>query len=389
MTKKTTTNEFILRCNHKHNDKYDYSKVKYVNSTTKIIVICPIHGEFSQRAAHHIYGIGCPSCSGKIKKTSGQFVKEATKTHNNFYNYDKFIYVNNHVKSIIICPIHGEFLQTASDHLQGKQCRICAGNFKKVTDQFIIEANAIHNFKYDYSSSYYTSYRDKVNIICPDHGKFEQNAGSHLQGYGCSKCYGNCLYTTDDFITKACTKHNNFYNYNKSIYVNSCSKVIITCPIHGDFEQEAASHLSGCGCKKCANTKSKGGYCINRFLEEPNLKNKLAILYLIKIIDGNQSYYKIGVTVSTIKKRFKAKEYRQLIINPIKIFSGILYDMFLVEQYILQNIVNKYTKPSCISFSGGYTECFIASPDQLNAVLQVFEDINLKIVMKKKSLDRL
>jgi hypothetical protein len=57
--------------------------------------------------------------------------------------------------------------------------------------------------------------------------------------------------TQDQFIQEAKSIHNDFYNYSKVIYTKSCNKIIIICPKHGDFIQEANSHLQGHGCKKC------------------------------------------------------------------------------------------------------------------------------------------
>lgn len=63
-----TTNEFIERAKLIHGDKYDYSKVVYKNGRTKIIIVCPIHGEFLQKPHDHLYGRGCPKCKSKKNK---------------------------------------------------------------------------------------------------------------------------------------------------------------------------------------------------------------------------------------------------------------------------------------------------------------------------------
>ena len=60
---------------------------------------------------------------------------------------------------------------------------------------------------------------------------------------------------TKSFIEKANLKHEKFYDYSKVEYELSCKKVIIICPLHGEFEQEANSHLQGHGCKICRNEK--------------------------------------------------------------------------------------------------------------------------------------
>lgn len=50
-----------------HGDKYDYSKVEYINASTKICIICPEHGEFWQTPMAHLRGHGCPKCGKKNK----------------------------------------------------------------------------------------------------------------------------------------------------------------------------------------------------------------------------------------------------------------------------------------------------------------------------------
>ena len=63
MSKRLTTQEFIEQSKKIHNDKYDYSRVKYINNHTKVCIICPEHGEFWQYPQDHKKGVGCPYCS--------------------------------------------------------------------------------------------------------------------------------------------------------------------------------------------------------------------------------------------------------------------------------------------------------------------------------------
>lgn len=130
-------------------------------------------------------------------------------------------------------------------------------NKKKTTEEFIEEAKKIHSNKFDYSKVDYKNAKTKVCIICPKHGEFWQTPHGHLRGYGCSKCRDeksakSKTKTTQDFINESSLIHNNKYSYNKTIYKDCKTKVIITCPIHGDFEQTPDNHLQGKGCKKCS-----------------------------------------------------------------------------------------------------------------------------------------
>ena len=146
---------------------------------------------------------------------------------------------------------------------------------KKLTvNEFIDKANKVHNNKYDYSKSVYVSSKAKVIITCPIHGDFSQVPFSHLLGKGCPKCGIESRANfqrkdISDFILEANKVHNNKYDYSKSVYVSSNLKLVITCPIHGDFSQAPSSHLSGRGCPKCI--ESKGEKYIRKFLEDNNV----------------------------------------------------------------------------------------------------------------------
>jgi len=186
MSKKKTTSEFISEAEMIHGNKYDYSKVDYINAKTKVIIVCPTHGEFKQIPRNHIKGDDCPKCKGLYMDTE-YFKEKAKKKYGGFYNYSKVNYINNKTKISIICPIHGEFNQKPKDHLIGKQCPKCSGTYMD-TEYFIDKAILIHKLNYDYSKVNYVNSKTKINIICPIHGKFEQIPSSHLNGKGCPKC---------------------------------------------------------------------------------------------------------------------------------------------------------------------------------------------------------
>lgn len=203
------------------------------------------------------------------------FINKVRLKHGNKYEYEKFIKATSNDFIKIICKKHGLFEQRLRKHLEGSGCHLCARNIKKDINSFIIEANKIHNNKYDYSKSLYTGSLNKLTITCPIHGDFEQIASNHLRGFGCKKCYLDnanleLKYTNDQFIYKSKLIHN--YNYEKTQYNNSKTKVIITCPIHGDFEQIAGNHLSGFGCKKCSELISTKHQEIINWLNDKNIK---------------------------------------------------------------------------------------------------------------------
>ena len=190
--KKLTTQEIIKRLIDIHGNKYDYSKVNYINSRTPITLICKKHGEFDYYIKHLKEGRGCPMCSKN--KTTVDFIENAKNVHGDKYDYSKSNYTGRHNKLIIICPIHGDFEQEAGAHLSGCGCPKCANerrnnNKRMSTEEFIKRAKYIHGNKYDYSKVNYKNLESKITIICPEHGKFDYRADSHLfQESGCPKC---------------------------------------------------------------------------------------------------------------------------------------------------------------------------------------------------------
>lgn len=258
MAKKLTTEEFISKANHIHDFKYDYSKTIYNNSKDKIIIICKEHGEFLQIPSNHLAGNNCPICSkNSLKIYNKDFIEKANIVHNNKYTYDKINYINSQSKLIITCPIHGDFEQVAYSHLSNRGCPECGKqNRNKSLDKFIDQANKIHNFKYDYSKTIYKDYKTLITIICPMHGEFEQTPTRHLNSKGCLKCANSSrLIKLNDFITISNIIHGNKYDYSFVTYNSSLDKVKIICPIHGEFFKDIKNHLKGAGCKKCSNTE--------------------------------------------------------------------------------------------------------------------------------------
>lgn len=220
-------------------------------------------------------------------KTKEQFIEKACKIHGDKYDYSKVNYINNKTKVCIICPIHGEFWVRPDNHISSKcGCPVCSKNnfvlnnkTRKTIETVLSEFNKLFNYKYDYSK--FIEYKNNKQIIdiychCKDtngveHGYFRSKIIDHLHGHGCPKCYHELQakrqrLSTSEFIDKANIIHNFKYYYNKTNYIDTDTEVIITCPIHGDFLQKPKNHLQGKGCKKCKMTK--GEFIIYSFLTE-------------------------------------------------------------------------------------------------------------------------
>ena len=125
MAKKLTQEEWIEKAKQVHGNKYDYSLVNYLGSKEYVTIICPIHGEFKQKAGNHLK-YGCAACAQNKKITLEEFIKKSEKIHNNKYDYSKVTpFQNTRELVTIICPIHGEFSQRVGDHMRGCGCNKC------------------------------------------------------------------------------------------------------------------------------------------------------------------------------------------------------------------------------------------------------------------------
>lgn len=254
MSKILLPDEFIKRARKVHGDKFDYSKTKYKNFRTKIIIICDNFHEFEQNPADHLSGNGCAECSGVKKLDKAEFIRRAQLIHGIVYDYSEVIYtgMNNHV--IINCNGHGKFMQTPGKHIKGTRCPECSFADKRLSnDEFIRRAKEVHGNLYNYEFTKYMGRCSKISIKCEKHGIFLQIPSDHLNGHGCKKCATEChLVTQQEFVKIAEHVHGKrfIYSHVNTTYVTQ--KVVIECTKHGKFDQIAGHHLNGQGCFKCA-----------------------------------------------------------------------------------------------------------------------------------------
>jgi len=318
LRRRKSTLDFIESSINAHGDKYDYSKVIYTTSPSKVTIICPEHGEFEQIALSHMSGHGCSRCSSSHPRNNKSFILDAKKIHQDRYDYSKVEYKNSRTKVILICKEHGEFLQTPSEHLVGSGCIDCAGLRKKTTEQFIKEAILKHGEKYDYSKVKYVNSNTCVSIICPVHGEFTQVPSAHISGHGCRECgfeegSGKRLKGIEDFIMEANEIHENRYDYSKSIYKGTHRKIEIICEIHGSFKQTPKAHLIGQGCPECGlikigDLKRKSNY---QFILEAN-----------KVHKGKYDYSLVSYKRSTEKVIIICPTHGKFLQAPIQHTSG-------------------------------------------------------------------
>lgn len=220
-----------------------------------------------------------------------------------------------------------------------------------------------HGNLYDYSLfTEYKGIKSKIDIICSVHGKFNQCIDNHYLGNGCPLCgqtsrENKYRLGKTNFIRKSKEIHGDRYDYNLVKYTNNATKVKIKCKIHGIFEQTPGSHLLGRGCRICCR-KTMGGYGGYNIKNAEKFKsewiNKKATVYIVKLFNDEESFYKVGITVQPrILDRFKGVPYKREVFSTIK---TNLYDGIRIEKTMLDKFKEFKYKPN-LKFKG-YKECF-------------------------------
>lgn len=274
---KKSNDEFIISCKKIHGEIYNYDKVKYDGNKKPVTITCEIHGDFEQTPNAHLNGQGCYMCGREktinaIKLNTLDFISKANIVHKFFYNYDKVNYVSSENRVTITCPYHGDFNQIATKHLAGKKCPQCSHDeykekVKTNKEDFITRAIKVHDKDYSYTKlPDKVKLSDKYDIYCKKCGEYfsqrlsghlngNGHKGGHLNGNGHKEC--SKVYLTNEEYAEKCNKiHNNKYDYSLVNYVGTKYKVLITCPIHGTFMQNAGVHLRGAGCFHCGRIKA-------------------------------------------------------------------------------------------------------------------------------------
>lgn len=377
-----STEDFISRAIEVHGNRYDYSRVKYTNSSTPVEIVCKKHGVFKQTLGSHVNNRSeCLKCSydsssasrrDKPRKSGNwydvdtkDFIEKAVAKHGDKYTYDKVEYKSLKEKVLIGCKIHGYFLQSPSRHLAGKDCRACSYRYgkqkiqKEHSELFKCRAKEIHNDRYDYSEVEYKTNNKKVKIFCKEHLKYSMmTPANHLQGQLTKCCSRVQCIDTESFIRKSKETHGDKYDYSKVVYRGSKVNVNIVCPTHGDFFQTPPNHSKSSGCPACGKygfQKQIGGY-----------------FYVLQSNDIT----KIGITNNPVEERMKrisASSQRDFnLITQFEVLDG--NTLRSIEQKLLRHFKTKYPQPAN-KFSGS-TECFldVNLPELINETIECIHE---------------
>lgn len=292
------------------------------------------------------------------------FLKIAKEIWGDTYDYSKFVYTYAKDVGEIICNEHGSFFKSPNKHTrkgtpQGcPKCSLKVYSERSQTAEEMLERfRQTHGDRYDYNlPSGKIRMKDKVEIICREHGSFYQTPDSHIRGNNCSKCAGGITKNYYDFI-KALPENNfKLYDYSGVEYFEGYSTLIsIYCKTcRNTFEQRALYHVGGKGCPECNKTR---GWSRTQWVSWCESRGYKSIkVYLISLKNESEDFYKIGMTYD-IDVRFRCKTRMPYDFKVIDYFETSNYKL----SYDFENKLKRLTRPFAytpeISFSGE-GECF-------------------------------
>ena len=363
--------------------EYDFSKVEYINTDTKVEVICNIHGSFYSTPTSLLKGSGCNIC-GNIKiGISNSINKEKyleriylkLKETNSTLKIYEDTYIDRKSKITIECDKHGVMEIGAMALEQNKLgCPKCGleGIKKSQTTPYIeVEHKVCSKFgnKIKLKEDTYVNIKTKMTCECSAHGVFKATPHYliNTSKSGCPKCgleeggkKSRVPYET--FLKKANKKFKGKFTYIEETYKGNSQKMKALCPKHGEINIIPYSHISQeYGCYSCM-VEASGAY----YLDKPTT------LYYIKLIKGNEEYFKLGITTTTLDKRFNklpTDNVTYQIIATKTFETGITayhLEQFLLHQYS-SNIIDFILLPK----SGGNSEIF--NQDIYESIKQYFD----------------
>jgi len=283
-TPKLTIEEFILKAQEVHGDRYDYSETEYLGSVTPLKIRCKEHGEFFQLPYVHLRGSGCQKCISAARITEGGWalLEKLHERHGDRYDLSKIVYTGVREPVTLGCAEHGDFSLTPMSLLAGNGCPKCGitSRAKKVsertgwalsTDEAVAKCKATHGQRYDYSKAEFKGRDKKIEIVCRQHGPFWQRVIDHVKGQGCPIC-GDVssrrgrTYDNKKFIEKVKPQFKAKYDLTGTNYVKWGVPVTLTCPVHGDFTALPKRLIDGKSdnlcpeCQKAARPMTQGEF---------------------------------------------------------------------------------------------------------------------------------
>lgn len=282
------------------------------------------------------------------------FVGRAKAIYGDFFDFGKTVYEHARRHVIVTCPVHGDFSVRPKQFLKGSGCLLCARSaegVKRRADKaltFAERSSKVNGGKYLYHLVEYINSSTNVDIVCTKHGVFSQVPSDHLKGRGCPECAYEAVSESrkvpvEDIAARLEARYGHLYEYDLTDYVDTNSKISITCKVHGKFKQKIHNHLRGLGCPKCSSRDC--GYNTS----------KRGSIYILRCGD----LIKVGITNVKVSSRAKqisksyGKEFE--VVTYMTFADGAIPDQ--TENQILRELKTQYEQP--LEKFDGSTECFI------------------------------
>ena len=333
--RKLTQDEVIQQIKLVHGEKYSFEKFVYGGTHIKSIVTCTKHGDFTISPSHLKQGKGCKKCSVESKTlTQYEVIEQIKLIHCEKYSFEKFVYIGNKNKSIVTCPVHGDFTISPNHLKRGQGCKKCAVESRTInrtlTQYEVIEQiKLIHGEKYSFEKFVYTGSQNKSIVTCYIHGDFITTPDVLKKGSVCKKCSVESKTLTQyEVIEQIKLIHGEKYSFEKFVYTGSQNKSIVTCPVHGDFITKPNYLKKGHGCSGCA----KYGFD----------SSKEGSFYIQKLFDNNTFIgVKIGITNKKPEQRMRQQSNRSIYRH--ELFTNIR-DSGIIVRELERRLKKKFTK---------------------------------------------
>ena len=378
MPKEIDVENFIKRAHKVFGRRYDYSESVYLGYHTPLCIRCGVHGTFMKSPSNHLKGQGCRQCGKQKVTNTEEFKREATKIHGDIYNYDKVIYRTSLTKVVVTCRIHKDFEVSPNNHISKKSgCPRCFDRTKQrqSSDEYKERLYKIYGKdRYDLSRLVYVNPKTLVCIICTKagHGESWVNPSNALYKNGaqelCAICSERKVRDSGTFLKFAKETHGDLYDFSDFKYIDARTKGKVLCKKHENYFHVTPDNLinKGVGCPLCSYMlhpfKSRG-------VDKLNGKNRDGYLYVLKLSGGKEVFYKIGVSLK--KEIRKGRYYKSNMPYKIEVLALIKDDWKKIIEFevkVLSDIAKFYYKPK-ISF-GGHTECFSVNPLEFHVELK-------------------
>jgi len=285
-----------------------------------------------------------------MRKTTEQFITEATAKHGDLYSYEYSKYTKALDKVEIHCnTCNNAFWQKASNHLTGQGCPTCKGNGKRLT---VLELQAALDDLYGetctFDLSTYKSQQSYISLICNRCDRHYTKKVEKLlkRNQACTSCnrkaagYKNRV-TQNQFEARANKAHGDKFDYSKTVYITMHTPITIICNgCSQEFQQTPHNHLKGSGCPDCS--RADQGWGSSRFRGKPT------IFYVVSL--GNSSY-KVGITTRSVTSRYSGESVNIKILYQTTFLDGL--DAWNLEKLVLQRLSTaKYSGPSLLTRTG-------------------------------------